>query len=414
MRAFQADIRGISRRLQSAALGCLLLHAAAPAQAAGSSGLDLAINEVFPEMHSEQLLPEAPRSMMLSQAAATPSSQSAWESAIPPAKEFDWLQTTSGEWLKGELKVLYSGKLEFDSDEFGLLTIDWDDVAQIRGHGTKRVSVDTADGPIALAGVVRVDKSKVTVDAEGATREFDRNQLISITPGAKTEWDNWSAKINLGANYSRGNSDQTDFTAMFNIKRRTPENRFVIDYLGNYSVSGGSQTANNHRLNAFFDIFAGRHFFWRPIFGEYFRDPFQNIDYRTTVGAGAGYTIIDTPDTTWDVTGGPAYRATRYVSVQPGDSQKVSTPALVAGTSYDTTLTKTVDFIGSYNFSIVNKESGTYTQHLIGTFEIELTSILDFNISFVWDRTQDPQPRSDGSVPKKDDYQLLLTLGVDI
>ena len=414
MKALQADVEGIGRRLQLAVIGCLLLHATAPAQAAGSSRLNLAIDEVFPEMHSEQLLPEAPRSMMLSQAAATPSSKSAWEAALPPADEFDWLQTTSGEWLKGELKVLYSRKLEFDSDEFGLLTIDWDDVSQLRGHGTKRVSIDTANGPITLTGVVSVTKSKVIVDGEGTTREYDRGQLISITPGASTEWDNWSAKISLGANYSRGNSDQTDFTAMINVKRRTPENRFVIDYLGNYSVSGSAQTANNHRLNAFYDIFAGRNFFWRPIFGEYFRDPFQNIDYRATVGAGAGYTIIDNADTTWDVTGGPAYRATRYVSVQPGDSQEVSTPALVAGTSYDTTLTKTVDFIGSYNFSIVNKESGTYTQHLIGTFEIELTTVLDFNVSFVWDRTQDPQPRSDGTVPKKDDYQLLLTLGVDI
>ena len=84
------------------------------------------------------------------------------------------------------------------------------------------------------------------------------------------------------------------------------------------------------------------------------------------------------------------------------------------GTFYDTALTKLVDFNGRYNFSIVNEESGTYTHHAIATFEIELTSILDFDISFVWDRTQDPQTRADGSVPKQDDFQLLLTFGVDI
>jgi len=110
----------------------------------------------------------------------------------------------------------------------------------------------------------------------------------------------------------------------------------------------------------------------------------------------------------------PNCRATRYVSVQPGDSQKVSTPALLIGTSYSTTLTKTVDFNGSYNFSVVNEQSGTYTHHAIGTFEVGLTEILDFNISFVWDRTQDPQAKADGSVPDKDDYQLLFTLGIDI
>lgn len=376
--------------------------------------LDLSIGDVFPTMHSDRRAGTHPRPMVLAQTATGGAAKSDWQSALPPTDKFDWLQTNSGEWLKGTLKVLYSGKLEFDSDEFGLQLVDWDDVAQIRGHGTKRVSIETPEGPITVDGKVTVTKDKIVIESDGSAREFGRSQLISITPGASTEWDNWSAKVGLGVNFSRGNTDQTDFTAMVNIKRRTPENRFVIDYLGNYAKSGSDQTANNHRLNTYFDIFAAKNYFWRPVFAEYYRDPFQNIDYRATIGAGAGYTIIDTPVTTWNVTGGPAYRSTKYVSVQPGDSQQVSTPALVAGTAYVTTLTKTVDFNGSYNFSIVNDESGTYTQHAIATFETALTDILDFDISFIWDRTQNPQARSDGTVPKKDDYQLLLTLGVDI
>jgi hypothetical protein len=100
--------------------------------------------------------------------------------------------------------------------------------------------------------------------------------------------------------------------------------------------------------------------------------------------------------------------------VEPGDSQNVSTPVLVVATFYDTALTKTIDFNGRYNLGIVNKDSGTYTHHAIGTIEIELTDILDFDISLVWDRTKDPQVRADGTEPKQDDFQLMLTLGVDI
>jgi putative salt-induced outer membrane protein YdiY len=275
---------------------------------------------------------------------------------------------------------------------------------------------DTPGGgePITVDGVVRVTKDKVIIDTADGTREFERSLLIAITPGAVTETDNWSAKIGLGLNFTNGNTDQTDFTAKLDVRRRTPNNRYVLTYLGNFSATGDLQTVNNHRINTFFDIFAKKSYFWRPVFAEYYRDPFQNIDYRTTLGFGGGYHIIDTPKTTWNVAGGPAYRATRYVSVEPGDSQKVTTPALVANTFYDTKLTKMVDFNGRYNFSIVNQASGTYTHHAIATFEIELTSILDFDISFVWDRTQDPQPRSDGTTPAQDDLQLLLTLGVDI
>ncbi len=403
-----------ARLFKTSAVGCCLLLAGVQVHAGEASSLNLAVSDIFPATLSYLGFTDGPDVLLLAQASTESEVRRAWESSLPPTDKFDWVQTTSGEWLKGELKVLYSGSLEFDSDEFDLQTLDWDDVAQVRGHGAKRISIDTPEGPITVIGEMVVTKDKVIVDSDGETKEFDRSQLISITPGAASEWDNWSANVNLGLNFTRGNSENTDFTGKFTIRRRTPDNRFVIDYLGNFTNTGDTQTVNNHRLNTFFDIFAAKEYFWRPVFAEYYRDPFQNIDYRATLGIGGGYHIIDTPKTTWNVSGGPAYRATRYVSVEPGDSQKVNTPALVLGTFYDTALTKLVDFNGRYNLSLVNEESGTYTHHAIATFEIELTSILDFDISFVWDRTQDPQRRADGSVPKQDDYQLLLTFGVDI
>ena len=379
---------------------------------AGNS-LDLSTGDIFTSS-SELVFGEPPQLLLLAQASVSSEASANWESSRPPTDQFDWIQTTSGEWLKGELKVLYSDQLEFDSDEFGLQTIDWEDVAQLLSHGAKRVSIDSPEGPRVFDGVVTVDSEKITIVSSGSVEKFDRILLISITPGADSEQDNWSTKISFGLNFTRGNSELTDFILKLNIKRRTPENRFVIDYLGNRSESGDLQTVNNHRLNTFFDIFAAREYFWRPVFYEYYRDPFQNVDSRNTIGIGGGYHIIDTPRTTWDVSGGPAYRATRYVSVEPGDSDSVDTPALVANTFYDTPLTKTIDFNVRYNLSIVNQESGTYTHHAIATFETEITSILDFDVSVIWDRIQDPQARADSSVPKQDDFQLLLTLGVDM
>ena len=404
----------IARLRRLATSACCLLLTVAGGSTAHAVNLNLSTSEVFPVSRSDLGFPENPRAQLIAQASPDAASSGAWETAVPPADKFDWLQTTSGEWLKGELKELYSGSIQFDSDEFGLQTLDWEDVAQFRGQGAERLSIDTEDGPITVIGALTVTPNKIMVNTNEGIREFERSQLISITPDASTEWDNWSFKVTFGLGFLRGNTDQTDFTAKANIRRQTPENRFVVDYLGNFSESDNQRTVNNHRLNTFFDLFLAKEYFFRPIFAEYYRDPFQNIDYRATVGVGAGYHIIDTPKTTWDVSGGPAYRATRYESVQPGQSQKVDTPALVAGTYFDTTLTRTVDFNAGYDFSIVNQESGTYTHHAIATFEIELTDILDFDISFVWDRTQDPQVRADGTVPKRDDFQLLLTFGVDI
>ena len=412
--SLQAAAGRVGRRSRIAAAAFCLLSLGAQVHAGSGSSLNLAVSDVFPVTRADFDFTQDPELLQLAQATTSPEAAKAWESALPSTDKFDWVQTTSGEWLKGELKQMYSGSLEFDSDEFDLQTIDWDDVAQFRGHGRKSVRIDAPDEPLTVDGFVIVTKDKVFVETDTGTQEFDRSRLISITPGAVKEFDKWSAKVSLGLNFSRGNTDQTDMTMKANVKRQTADDRFVFDYLGNYSITSDVQTVNNHRVNTFYDIFAKKSYFWRPVFAEYFRDPFQNLDYRATIGFGGGYHIIDTPKTTWNVSGGPGYRATRYVSVSPGDSQKVTTPALILGTFYDTALTKTVDFNANYNLGIVNKESGTYTHHAIATFETELTKILDFDVSFVWDRTQDPQVRADGTQPSQDDFKLLLTLGVDM
>lgn len=402
------------RPVRAVAIGGLLLAVSSSAGAGESAELDLTVRDVFPVARSDIGFITEPSALLIAQGSGEPTPKGVWETAIPPTDEWDWLQTTSGEWLKGELKYMYEGSLEFDSDEFDLQTLDWDDVAQVHATGEKRVSIDAPGGPQVYVGELVVDRDKVVIQTAEGRREFPRSRVISITPGAVRESDNWSAKISLGLNFTRGNSQQADFTAKANVTRRTPENRFVTDYLGNLSENSKAQTVNNHRLNAYFDMFVAKKYFFRPVFAEYFRDPFQNIDYRVTLGVGGGYHIIDTPETTWDVSGGLGYSATRYVSVEPGDSQKVDTPAFVFGTLYDTSLTKTVDFNVLYDARIVNQESGKYIHHAIATFEIELTDIFDFDVSFVWDRTEDPQVRADGSQPKQDDFQLLLTLGVDI
>jgi hypothetical protein len=86
----------------------------------------------------------------------------------------------------------------------------------------------------------------------------------------------------------------------------------------------------------------------------------------------------------------------------------------VAGTHYNTELTETVDFDFLYSLQIVNEQSGTYTHHMVATFDTELTGWLDFSVSAVWDRIEDPQPDADGIVPKQNDYLFIIALGIDI
>jgi len=347
-----------------------------------------------------------------SQTAATDTDEDkvAWTPPPPPPDEFDWIQLNSGEWLKGEFKVLYDDSVEFDSEELDLLRIDWSDIKQVRGADTFAVNIEGRDD---VVGRLEVNGDRVMIVAAGESQEFNRADVISIAQGVPKERNYWSGKFTLGLNISQGNSDRQDLNLALNAKRRTADSRFLTDYLGFYSKSDQIKTDDNHRLRSTYDIFRTRRFFWRPLLGEVFRDPFQNISYQLTVGAGAGYQLIDTSKTEWSIAAGPAFKYTKFETVEAGENDSESTPALWAGTNYDRELNSKMDLILGYNTIIGNQDSGGYTHHAIATLETELLSWLDFDTSFIWDHVQNPTRDSDGTVPDKNDYRFVIGLGVD-
>ncbi len=333
---------------------------------------------------------------------------------VPSAIDFDWVQLTSNEWLKGEINGMYKDSLEFDSDKLDLLDIDWEDVKVLRGYKVSNVNIEEVG---AVHGVLEITGDRVQVINDYGTEEFDRSHLISFAPGGDFERDLWSIKVTLGLDIKQGNTDQLDYTAKANIKRRASRTRFILDYIGNISKTDGGdsqrglvETISNHRISANFDYYKTRYFFYNPIFAELFRDPFLNIDLRTQIGAGLGYTVIDDGTSELSFSGGPAFVKTDFVSVAVGEKETESTVALVLKTDYDTALTKTLDFIVKYNIQVGNEESGGYTHHAIATLESELTGKLDLDISLIWDRIDNPTEDAEGITPASDDYRL--TLGV--
>ena len=342
---------------------------------------------------------------------------SAWDNFVPPPDDkFDWIQLTSGEWLKGELKVLYNYQVEFDSDELGLLTFDLEDVKQIRTHKPQSIRVEDAglsDGPITVEGIVTVIDDKVIMTVGDETREFERNQLVSIAQADKKESDLWSGSITLGVNIREGNTETADANLRANAKRRTASSRLVLDYVGNYSEADRIETSNNHRLSGYRDSFISKKYFWRQVVAEYYRDQFKNIDDQFSLVTSLGYHIIHTAKTEWDISAGLGASYTKFISVEPGQSIENTSPALGAGTMYDTELSSWMDFLVDYSFQIVEKEAGSYTHHFITTLSTDLTGDIDLDISFVWDRIQDPQPKSVDTAPKKDDSQLIIGFSYD-
>jgi len=332
-----------------------------------------------------------------------------WQPVAPegaPTK-FDWIRLTSDEWLKGEILSMYDEKFEFDSDELGVLKLDWDDIAELRSSRTVQVGRETGE-PLIGRLLVDGEQAKIVGDEE---TPFARSEILTIIVGEPKEINLWSVKLTLGGNFRSGNTDQVEYSARGSAVRRSVKDRVSFEYIGNLSSIDSVENANNERFNAKWDRFLSRRLFLNLVGAEWFRDPFQNLSSRTSLTTGVGYEILNTARTDWNVSIGPAYQMTTFESVSAGEDRSVDTLAATLATSLDFDVTDDIELDATYKATFTNKESGKYVHHLVVGLDFELTSRLDFNVSWVWDRTAEPTADADGELPEPDDFRLSVGLG---
>lgn len=342
--------------------------------------------------------------VLTTQAAEEPSP--VYDPAIMSNTGWDWLQLTSGEWLKGEFRGMENDVADFDSDNLDLLEIDWEDVAQL--YTRKPMQVLFGDGSIAVG---RLSHRSNQLFISGPDQAIAYPNVISIAMGSPKELDLWRLNLSLGINFSSGNSEQQDGNLVFSSRRRTAETTFSFRYIANYGEVDGEENTNNQRATSYFDYRIDNNWYMRPVSMEYYRDPFQNIDSQWTVGFGAVYQIFDDATTYWTVSAGPGYQRTRYTEVPEEDDQEVSTGAFFFNTHLEQDITSDIDLTINYQVYLVNDESGKARHNAYAGLDIDLTDSLDFKVGFYWDRTEEPQPDSNGVVPEKDDVRL--TIGID-
>jgi hypothetical protein len=112
-------------------------------------------------MHRLQLLPLIVSLFFIVSSSATAETHNKeWR---PQSIKYDWLQLTSGEWLKGEVESMYSGILEFDSDNLGLLLIDWEDVEYLQSYQPGSVNIENHGS---VDGVMTISGNKITIKNE--------------------------------------------------------------------------------------------------------------------------------------------------------------------------------------------------------------------------------------------------------
>jgi len=330
---------------------------------------------------------------------------------LPPALksgDFDWVQFTNGEWLKGEIEEFQDGKFSFESDELDTLQLDWDNVYAV--YSNKQNLLLFQDNTV-LQGTLAIEGDTVIVTTTEGERRFQRGELRTIIPGEQTEWSYWSGKLSLGLTVRSGNVNQRDLSNFAYIQRRTPNLRSRLEYAGSISSTMGEQTANNHRALFRNDRYLTSRTYLRIPSFEWYRDKFQNIDYRLTPSAGLGLDIVDTGTIEWSVGSGAGYQYTRFDHVPPGLDRSDGTFAALAGTFFTWEATDDIDVEASYMITAPVPDVEEYNHHAAVGLSLDIWGDFELDVQFIWDRINEPAPSTSGDLPEKDDFRLHLGLG---
>lgn len=333
-----------------------------------------------------------------------------WSPPAPSAKAYDWIRLGSGEWLKGEITRMRDGEVVFDSDELDELTIDWDDITALR---SPRLHTYVFEGRRIHTGTAAMSEKRITVATEEGEFEFKRRELVRIVSGDQSERNWWSGELSLGLTARSGNTDSTDLMSQFDMTREAAVTRLGVHYNGAISTQGEVETDNNHRASLALDLYFSRRFFVTAPSITWYRDRFQNIDMQLTPGLGLGYDVIKRKKIEWEIGLGVAYHYTKFISVSAGDDDEARDVAATFSTALELELTKDLDWDTDYDLSLVVTDLGLTSHHLLSNFSFDVWGPLDLEISFTWDRVEQPTARSDGSVPESDDYRTSAGLSIE-
>ena len=324
----------------------------------------------------------------------------------------DWVRLLSGEWLRGNIERMRDGALEFNSDEIKLITYDWKKVTEL--HSPASNTYNFTDGTD-LVGPAMINEEFVTVQTVDGVRIRPREELQAIIEHTRRERNYWSTEFRFGLTGNAGNTQNLTFNAFWQLVREDTLTRTRISYDGTFGTAARAEVANRHLASGDVDIFVHPIIYVKALTGQLLYDKFQNIRLRATPAAGVGFHLITTYVVNWDLEFAPlGYQYLSLLDSFAGVQNPQSDGYMMFRTFADIDFTNDIQLLLEWRSNLVYTTIGNTNHVGSADFTLRVTTILYFNTSFLYLRTEQPLPRSDGSVPKKNDYQIVVGITLRI
>ena len=214
----------------------------------------------------------------------------------------DQVVMKNGDRVTGSIIKKDSKTITIKTDQFGIVTTSWDQVAEVMAE--KPVNVVLQDGRT-VQGTLATTNGKVEVATKDTKLSLAPEEVTIIRNGdeqkayerlQKPNWlDLWAGTGGVGFAGTSGNAKTSTFTTGVNAARITNTDKTSLYFnaikASALVVGKNAATAQAVRGGLGYDHNVGPRMFVN-VFNDYEYDKFQNLDLRFLLGGGLGYHAI--------------------------------------------------------------------------------------------------------------------------
>jgi putative salt-induced outer membrane protein YdiY len=244
--------------------------------------------------------------------------------ALAPFGAADNVVLNNGSNLIGAIESADGKQLLVKTDFADVVTITWSQVKALTSD--KTIFVVTPDNRT-VSGTVTTEAPNLVIHTSGGEVKVALADVKMIrSPQQQQTYEaslhpsfveDWKGGVNLGFALARGNSDTTNLNVGFLADRKTSNDEmksyFTSVYASNNAPGAGGVTANailaglsyKHDLNKRFFAFVS---------ADYLHNELQFLALQQIYTAGIGFHAVSTPNTTFDLFGGPNYTRQSYTA----------------------------------------------------------------------------------------------------
>lgn len=222
------------------------------------------------------------------------------------AAQADTVELDNGDRLSGTVESLTATELALQTAYAGRLVLPRERIRAIRTEAPVRVRL--ADGT-EMDGLLQPEGDRavrIRIGAQTVTPPLPIDRVAAINPPRETGAPQFKARLSLGGNMSRGNTDARALHAAGELVARAASERVTLDGEANAAEQSGVTAASNARLGLKYDHFVapGRYLYANTRFEH---DDQADLDLRSTVGVGGGWQFFDRKDRVLALEGGVSY-----------------------------------------------------------------------------------------------------------